>query len=112
MITLHVTIGGNLLIELENKKSAKRELKEIIEKATNTDAILTDLLETGNYLGNDWHAVDGCLTERPIIGWGSIYEEGEDFPTDYEKVWHYPQYELYSFSEILLKEGKVIFQKV
>jgi len=110
LITLNITIGGNLCIELESGQ--KKELKELIEKASNTDLILADLLEAGKYLGEDWHAVNGCLTERPIIGWGSIYEEGEDFPTDYEKVWHYPQYELQSFAENLLKDKKVIFTKV
>lgn len=110
MITLNITIGGNLLIELQ--KGAKEELKELIEKASNTDAILTDLLDSSGYLGNDWHAVNGCLTERPIIGWGSIYlNEDDDFPTDYEKVWHYPQYELHSFAEELLKNKRVIFKK-
>lgn len=110
MITLNITIGGNLCIELE--KGAKEELKELIKKASNTDHIIGDLLENSSYRGNGWEAVIGVLTERPIIGWGAIYDGENDFPIDYEKCWHYPSYEIQSFAQELLKKGKVIFKKV
>lgn len=113
MITLNITIGGNLLIELDGK-SAKKELKEIIEKASNTDLILTDLLEASHYTGNDWHTTELVLCEAPIIAFGAVYSEDEeiDVPIDYEKIWIYSDYVISSFAEILLKEGKVIFKKV
>jgi hypothetical protein len=111
MVTLNITIGGNLEIVLD--KGAKQELKELIDKASNTDYIIADLLEVGNYLGNDWHMVVGCLTEAPIIGYGAIYEqeELEDYPIDYDKTWYFANYQLESFAEKLLKEKRVIFQK-
>jgi len=110
MITLNITIGGNLLIELDGK-SAKKELKEIIEKATNTDAILGELLEISRYTGNDWYTIDGVLTEIPLVAHGAVFEDGEDFPRDYKYVWGFTDYMVSSFSEILLKEGKVIFKR-
>ncbi len=109
MITLNITIGGHLLIELD--KGAKKELKELIEKASNTDAILTELLDRSGYLGNRYVETTGVLTEAPIIGFNPIYEEDEDFARDYEKVWYYGDYMLSSFAEVLLRDKKVIFKK-
>lgn len=110
MIQLNITIGGNLLIELDGK-SAKKELKEIIEKASNTDAILTDLLDLSGYLGNGFEETTGALTEAPIIGFNSIFNE-EDELVDYEKCWYYKEYQIKSFADELLKNGKVVFTKV
>jgi|GEM_PF-5186747 len=111
MIQLNITIGGNLEIALN--KGCKEDLKELIEKASNTDLILGDLLEAGNYLGNGWE-VPNCigLTEAPAVAFGSIYANGEgDYPIDYERVFYYPDYMINSFAEILLKEKRVIFKK-
>lgn len=113
MITLNITIGGNLEIVLN--KGSKEDLKELIEKSSNTDYIIADLLEAGNYLGNDWHMVVGCLTEAPIIAYGAIYEEDEtiaDYPIDYDKTWYFQNYQLESFAEKLLKKKRVVFKKV
>jgi hypothetical protein len=107
MITLNQTIGGNLEIALD--ENSKKELKEILKKATNTDAILSELLDISGYLGNDWHEVSGVLTEAPILAYGAIYED-EDI-TDYDKVWYYPNYMTTSFAEVLLKEKRVIFKR-
>jgi hypothetical protein len=110
MITLNITIGGNLLIELQ--KGAKEELKELIEKEGDERNILATLLEDSGYIGNDWHTVEGVLTEAPIIGFGCIFEDDEaDFPTDYEKVWSYNDYMVKNFAEELLTNKKVIFKK-
>jgi hypothetical protein len=110
MINLNITIGGNLEISLQ--KGAKEELKELIEKASNTDLILADLLENSGYIGNDWHFVEGVLTETLIVARGSIYEnEDDNYPTDYESTWYYPDYMLKSFAEELLTNKKVIFKK-
>jgi hypothetical protein len=107
MITLNQTIGGNLEIALD--KGAKKELKEILSKATNTDAILSELLDISGYLGNDWHEALGVLTEAPIIAYGAIYEDENII--DYDKVWYYPNYMTTSFAEVLLKDKRVIFKK-
>lgn len=111
MITLNETVGGNLLITLDD--GAEEDLREIIERASNTDAILTDLLDASGYLGNNWCETTGALTEAPILAYGLIYDEDEeiDEPIDYEKVWYYSEYQIKSFAEELLNEGKVIFKK-
>lgn len=112
MITLNETIGGNLLISLDKGKSAKEDLKEIIDRAENTDDILTDLLDASGYLGNGYEEATGCLTEAPIIAYGAIYDEEIDIPIDYEKIWVYSDYMITSFAEKLLTEGQVIFKRV
>lgn len=111
MITLNETMGGNLLITLDD--GAEEDLREIIERAFNTDAILTDLLDASGYLGNNWFETTGVLTNAPIIAYGAIYDEDEeiDMPIDYEKIWYYSDYMISSFAEKLLNEGKVIFKK-
>jgi hypothetical protein len=111
MIKLNETMGGNLLITLDD--GAEEDLKEIIERAGNTDAILTDLLDASGYLGNNWFEAAGVLTEAPIIAYGAIYDEDEeiDMAIDYEKAWYYSDYQIKSFAEELLNEGKVIFKK-
>lgn len=110
MITLNITIGGNLLIELDGK-SAKKELKEIIEKATNTDAILTDLLDLSGYLGNSgWEETTGVLTEAPILGHNALYNDQDELE-GYESVFYYADYMVTSFAEELLKNNKVIFKR-
>lgn len=111
MITLNETIGGNLLIILDD--GAEEDLKEIIERAGNTDAILTDLLDASGYFGNNWFETIGCLSNAPIVAYGAIYDEDEeiDMAIDYEKIWYYEPYQIKSFAEELLNEGKVIFKK-
>jgi len=107
MIQLNITIGGNLEIALE--KGRKEDLKELIEKASNTDLILGDLLEAGNYTGNNWFEVTGVLTEAPIIAFGMKFDDG--VMDGFDKTWFYPDYMISSFAEILLKEKRVIFKK-
>lgn len=111
MITLNETMGGNLLITLDDGE--EEALREIIERAGNADAILTDLLDASNYLGNGYVETTGALTEAPILAYGAIYDEDEeiDMPIDYERVWYYADYMTSSFAEELLNEGKVIFKK-
>lgn len=113
MITLNQTMGGNLLITLDDGAEARQDLIEIIERVGNTDAILTDLLDASGYLGNGYEETTGVLTEAPIIAYGAIYSEDEeiDMPIDYEKIWYYSDYQISSFAEKLLNEGKVIFKK-
>ena len=113
MITLNETMGGNLLITLDDNEEARQDLIEIIERASNTDAILTDLLDASNYLGNNWCETTGALTEAPIIAYGLIYDEDDeiDMAIDYEKIWYYEPYQIKFFAEELLNEGKVIFRK-
>jgi uncharacterized Ntn-hydrolase superfamily protein len=113
MITLNQTIGGNLLVELNKGKSAKEDLKEIIDRATNKDAILIDLLDASGYSGNNWFEATGVLTEAPIIAYGAIYDEDEeiDMPIDYEKARYFSNYQTESFANTLLRDGKVVFTK-
>lgn len=113
MITLNQTMGGNLLITLDDGEEARQDLIEIIDRAGNTDAILTDLLDASGYLGNGYEETTGALTCVPIVAYGAIYSEDEeiDMPIDYEKVWVYDDYMITSFAEKLLNEGKVIFRK-
>jgi hypothetical protein len=112
MITLNITIGGNLLIELN--KNSKQDLKELIDKAANTDLILYDLLESANLIGNNWHTTQAVLSELPLVAYGAIYSEDEevDVAIDYEKCWGFLEYQTHSFAEILLRDKRVIFKKV
>lgn len=112
MITLNITIGGNLEITLD--KGAKEDLKEILERATNTDGIIAELLDVSGYLGNDWHEPTYIgLTEAPAIAYGAIYDEEEDRVndgTEYEKIWYYPDYIIMTPKEIGT-EAKQIAEK-
>lgn len=112
MITLNETMGGNLLITLD--ENAEEDLREIIERADNIDAILTDLLDASGYLGNGFVETTVCLTDAPILAYGAVYDEDEeiDMPIDYEKIWYYSDYQIKSFAEELLTKGKVIFKRV
>ncbi len=111
MITLQITIGGNLLITLN--KNSKQDLKELIEKASNTDLILYDLLEVSSYGGNGWEVPSHIgLTEAPAISFGAVYiDEEADYPIDYEKLFYFPNYQLESFAETLLRDKRVIFKR-
>lgn len=112
MITLQETENGNLKIILNDKE----ELETILERASNTDAIVTDLLDGSGYLGNDWHEPQSIgLTEAPAIAFGAIYNDTENDNVeaeDYEKIWYFPFYMLHSFAEILLEKGEVEFQAI
>lgn len=112
MITLNITIGGNLCIELD--KGAKEELKELIENSRDERSLLTTLLDDSGYIGNDWYSLyDVGLTEAPIIAYGAIHnDELSEYPDDYEQMWIFNDYMLRSFAEELLKNKKVIFKKV
>ena len=110
MITLNITIGGNLCIELESGQ--KKELKELIENSGDERDLLTTLLDEGKFLGNDWYSLyDVGLTEAPIVGRGS-WSEDDGETMDYEQMWIFNDYMISSFAEILLRDKKVIFKKV
>lgn len=114
MITLKIIADGNLLVTLD--KGCKDELQELLDKATNTDAIIVDMLDSARYLGNDWHAPQSIgLTDAPSIAHGAIYNDTENDEVgaeDYEQIWYYPYYMVKSFAEELLNEGRVVFKKV
>jgi hypothetical protein len=66
-------------------------------------------LEISNYLGNGWEVSEGVLTEAPILGFNSIYED--DLLVGFEKTFYYPDYMIKSFANELLTNKKVIFKK-
>jgi len=104
MITLNILPNKDLEIVLNDKE----ELETILEKATNTDEIISELLDGGRYLGNNWFdaTYQIGLTDAPAISFGEIEEVCN------EKVWYFQNYMLESFAETLLETRKVIFTKI
>jgi len=109
MIKLEVVSNGDLKINLLDKE----ELEYLLSKELHEEDILTEMMDTARYLGNDWlcNMVIG-LTEAPNIGRGVIFdEEDEDENMFAEEIWYYPDYMLKSFANELLENGFVIFKK-
>ncbi len=99
---------GKLIIVLTDKD----ELIDVREKFSDDRGQLSEILDRGRYIGNDWHSVELSLTEAPVIGYGAIYKDANDeAPDDYEKVWVFTDYMIEDFTETLLNKGKVVFKK-
>lgn len=108
MIELVKQENGHLMIKLVDRE----DVAELLDKHDNESATVTDMLDSGGYLGNDWHVPEDIgLTEAPAIGQGAIYNDNEEEPEilDFENLWYYPEYMVKNFVEELLDQGFVIF---
>ena len=110
-INLNVLESGDLEIAVTDREEFEDVLRHDFRDERH---YLAHLMESARYIGNDWDC-PYCigLTEAPAIGQGAIYAEDEKYndglPIDYENLWYFPNYMVFSYLEILEKEGRVIF---
>ncbi len=107
-----ILADGNLEITIDAE--AQKELQEMYDCDPNRfmkDETMYTVFEFVVCNGLSW--VDpsdiGAMTEAPILGVVSTYNEDTDKIT-YEQVFWYPDYCVISPQEELCKYGKVIFQ--
>lgn len=109
-----ILANGNLKLTLEGEED-REEVREMLEKATHKDhGFLADLLEYTKWQPNgELHQVSpeelGALTDAPILTDDVTYEDDTDKRLIIGKVWWYPEYQVLSFAEELLKHGEVVF---
>lgn len=110
----NITPNGNLEITCE--ENDKQDLQDMLDKSTHKDhGFLADLLENTGWSPNgQLHQVQpewiAALTDAPILTNDLLYDL-EDSPTVSGTVWWFPNYQVESFAETLIREGKVIFTK-
>lgn len=106
--------NGSLTITRDDSEVA--ELQELLDRAPHKDhSFLADLL--GDYTGWEGngrlHVVRpewvGALTDAPIVADEVVHNDDGEMPTVPGNVWWFPQYEMRSFAEDLIRNGKVIF---
>lgn len=108
---------GNLILSFDpdygKLEDAKADLKELVSKVTEAGH-LNALLEDGCLLGNDWWGdIQFTLSEAPAIGYGAEYSsEDLDYPDTFESVWYWERYQLESWSDVLIREGKAVFTRL
>lgn len=108
-----IDAAGNLVIS--RLRSEKADLQEMFEKCTHTDhGFLADLLEYTGWGPNghlDQVAPEdiGALTNAPILT-DDLEVDDQGVKTVRGRVWWFPNYQIESFAETLIKTGKVTFQ--
>lgn len=105
--------NGNLKITLT--KEGREELKELMGKSKDYMGIWLDLIEVYQCNGS-YQIVHpekiAALTDSPIIGLNVDYDDnGEIEPNDALKIWWYPEYQVVSEFEQLLKHRSIVFTK-
>lgn len=104
---------GNLVIS--RRRAEKSELQEILDKSTHKDhGFLADLLEHTGWGPNGRLAQVapedvGALTDAPILTDDLVIDDHGEM-TVHGRVWWFPNYQIESFAETLIKTGKVTFQ--
>lgn len=108
----NITPDGNLEITCEENE--KQDLQDLLDKATHKDhGFLANLLEETGWSPNghlhqvkpEWIA---ALTDAPILtDW--LVHTGDDTPEVDGNVWWFHSYQIESFAETLIREGKVVF---
>lgn len=102
---------GNLEIVAED--GDKEALQDLLDKCTHKDhGFLADLLEYTGWSGNghlyqvqpEWI---GALTDAPILTDDMIF--GDDGSEVVGNVWWFPNYQVESFAETLIRDGRVVF---
>lgn len=109
MVNLTELENGNLKITLE--EGGLDELETILERTNDERIHLVEMLDIAGYIGNDWYSPDEIgLTEAPAVARGASYpNQDNDEGVEYEKLWYFGDYMIVSFTEILKKEGSVVF---
>ncbi len=109
----NVLANGNLEIVAED--GDKEELQDLLSKSMHKDhGFLADLLEYTGWSGNGrLHQVQpeliGALTDAPILTDDMIF--GDDGSEVVGNVWWFPNYQVVSFAETLIRDGRVVFTK-
>ncbi|MCZ2113085.1 MAG: hypothetical protein LC131_04525 [Anaerolineae bacterium] len=111
----NIDAAGNLVIS--RLRSEKADLQEMLEKCVHKDhGFLADLLEyTGR--GPNGHLDQvapediGALTDAPILT-DDLEVDDQGVKTIHGRVWWFPNYQIESFAETLIKTGNVTFQLV
>lgn len=108
----NITHNGNLEITCE--ESQKQDLQDVLDKSTHKDhGFLAYLLEhTGWSPNGQLHQVQpewiGALTDAPILTDDLVIEDDGTANVP-GKVWWFPNYQVESFAETLIREGRVVF---
>lgn len=89
-------------------------IKDLLFEQTvdvNTDQALWLLMEDHLCNGFDWISPEeiGALTSSPIFSNSVVCDPEDNHIVECDYVWWYPQYEVYSPVEELLKHGEVTF---
>lgn len=104
--------NGNLEITCEEDEKA--DLQEVLDRVTHRDhGFLAEILEYTGWQSNgqifqvqpEWVS---ALTESPILTDDILYDL-EDSPTVSGTVWWFPNYQVESFAETLIRDGRVVF---
>lgn len=106
--------GGNLEITCE--EGEKADLQEILDRVTHRDhGFLAEMLEYAGWQPNghlfqvqpEWV---GALTESPILTDDlRCPDSAEPALSPESKVWWFPNYQVESFAETLIRDGRVFF---
>lgn len=112
-----ILTNGDLEIAMDYPAQEKAELQELLDKATHTDhGFLADLLENTGWEANghmyqvqpEWI---GALTDAPILSDQVNSPDGLEFPEVAGRVWWFPNYQVESFAETLIRDGRVVFAR-
>lgn len=109
-----MTEHGHLEIVIETDDD-REMIKESMEKASHADhSVIADLMETYGWTGNgQLYQVRpeciGALTDAPILSDEVEFDDGAQKVTG--NVWWFPNYQVESFVETLLTDGRVVFTK-
>lgn len=106
--------NGNL--EITREEAEKADLQEILDRSTHKDhGFLAEMLEYTGWEPNgqlftvqpEWVA---ALTEAPILADDLSYpDDDEPTLTPESRVWWFPDYQIESFAETLIRHGRVVF---
>ncbi|KWU26321.1 hypothetical protein [Burkholderia cenocepacia] len=105
--------SGNLALIMDPVDAD--EVAELLRNATHLDhGFLGDLLEYARWPGNGLlYQVSpesiGALTDAPILTDELVLTDAGDAVVE-GKVWWYEPYQVSSFAEVLLRDGRVVFQ--
>lgn len=108
----NITPDGNLEITCEENE--KQDLQDTLDKSTHKDhGFLADLLEETGWSPNgrlyqvkpEWIA---ALTDAPILT-DDLDIEDDGIHNVLGNVWWFPNYQIESFAETLIRDGKVVF---
>lgn len=103
-------------LEITCDEAEKADLQEILGRVTHLDhGFLAETLEYTGWQPNghlyqvqpEWIA---ALTDAPILANDLIYpDDGNPWVPPKGKIWWFPNYQIESFAETLIRDGRVVF---
>lgn len=106
---------GDLVLQCS--QSYAEEIHYMLDRATHKDhSLLADLLEfyraNGMYYPINPQYIHVGLTDAPVISNDLEYpDHGDAYIPNDATVWWFPDYQIKSFAEELIRTGKVVFTK-